>query len=149
MKTTDPDTIHRDFAAQIEGITPTYPEHTDCRWNEVREGGVQGAMRNFRIDSGPAKPVEDGRLHGIGEQYRYEMRISVGYENLRPQDVQILTQDGVDLRRVLEPRVGQLVGLLKPLLIDFEPTAYGEDGRVTECEYIWQVDYMHDTGLGN
>lgn len=149
MNTTTPDLIRRDFELRIEEIDPTYSEHQDQRWSSVEEGTVAGSMRTFRIDTDGAKPVEQNRLHSVGEQYRFTMRIVAGYEGLRPRDVQIITQDGVDLRTALERRVGVLTGLLRPRFVDHEVTSFAEDGRVIECAYLYEVDYMHDTGLGN
>ena len=60
-------------------------------------------MRRFRIDTEAADFNDDGPLHGIGEEMWYQLHVVTGYEAIRPQDVQITTQDGLDLRTALDP----------------------------------------------
>lgn len=88
-------------------------------------------------------------LHSRGEQYTYTLHVVTGYEGLPPNDVQIVTSDGVDLRKATDPLIGSLEGLLRFRLDEIEVESIAEDGRLIKATYVFTVDYMHDTGLGN
>ena len=151
MKTTTPDVLEAAFVGAIEAIDPRYPGYQKVRWSHVEEGDVGGAMRRFRIDATPAvTDAPDGDvLHGIGEQYRFEMHVVTAYEGLRPEDKHIASQDGVDLRVALYKLVGVVPGLLNPHYDSPAAESFADDGRLTKCTYVFTVSYMQPTGLGN
>lgn len=156
MLTTTPDLIRDAVVSKIESIgrsgpPSSYPGYSDEKylWDFTSEGSVQGRIRRFRIDTSGAVPRQDDVLHSRGEQYTYTLHVVTGYEGLPPNDVQIVTSDGVDLRKATDPLIGSLEGLLRFRLDEIEVESIAEDGRLIKATYVFTVDYMHDTGLGN
>lgn len=156
MLTTTPDLIRDAVVTKIESIgrsgpPSSYPGYSQesYLWDYADEGSVQGKLRRFRIDTSGAVPQQDDPLHSRGEQYSYTLHVVTGYEGLPPQDVQIVTSDGVDLRKATDPLIGSLEGLLRFRLDGIEVESFADDGRLVQATFVFSVDYLHDTGLGN
>lgn len=147
METTTQKLIHERFVAIIEAINPIYEYMQETKWKYIEElpGEVSGSeIRTFTIDMDVAQPVAEG-LHTTGEEYFFRLEIHVAYGALpRNETPWIITQDGDDLRTVLQAQLAPtLEGLLAVEPIGFEPVSM-ESGQCYGV-HVFQINYIHDT----
>lgn len=147
MDTTTQPLIHDRFVRVIEATVPVYPYLGDVGWKFVEElpGEVSGPeIRRFTIDMTVAEPVEFG-LFSDGEQYSFLLETNVAYGALPKEHAPwLITQDGVDLRTVLEAQLSPtLAGLLAVRRLTFSPIS-DENGQWFGS-HGFEIHYMHDT----
>lgn len=149
MECTTQPLIHDRFKAVIEAIVPVYSYLSDVPWGYVDElpGEVSGPqIRRFTLDMEVAEPTSEG-LFSMGEEYQFLLEVSVSYGALPKNHAPwLITQDSVDLRTVLEAQLSPtLIGLLSVRRVAFAPSS-DETGH-WYGQHVFEVHYMHDTGL--
>lgn len=163
MEPTTQQKLNRGFIAAIQAIVPSYghvrqddgvetPLLQDARWTHVdpaleagiAEGVTGTAVRTFTILWDFAQPNE--KFYGKGESYGTRIKIAASYSGIPAADlVDLITQDGVDLRDTL-------IDLMDPTLpglaeVDHKgiATATVDDANNAYAEHLFEITYSQQT----